>query len=310
VLTLENAVLSSGGGRAAGLRTAAATVSGVTLQSGAVLDLTSTTVLAGATDEVLTSGVALDTVLSGGTEIVLSGGLAKVTTVSSGGKEVVSAGGAVSGMTLLAGGKLVDDGSVVLTASKTFAGSLSGSGDLTVSGTGDLILNGAGSAFTGHAVISGGTIELATSGAIGTGKVVFGAGTASETLRIDAADAPAAGGTFANTIYHFSGSNAFIDLRSIPFVSGASATVSGSTLVLTDGGKTYKFKLAGTIGGSFPVTSDGHGGTLIDPQVTGFVQAAATFAPTAAGPLSPISSGGAHGFAELLHATASAGGRA
>jgi autotransporter-associated beta strand protein len=220
-------------------------------------------------------------------------------------------------MTLLAGGTLVDDGQVLLTSSKTFAGSLSGSGDLTVSGTGDLILNGAGSAFTGHAVISGGTIELATSGAIGTGSVVFGAGTASETLRIDAADAPAAGGTFANTIYHFSGSNDFIDLPSIAFVSGANATVSGSTLVLTDGGETYKFKLAGTIGGSFRVTSNGHGGTLIDPEALtpkvidpkalAFAHAAAAFAPSHAAIAALASGTSSAGSTPFLHAIALAG---
>jgi len=198
---------------------------------------------------------------------------------------------------------------VLIAGAQTFKGSLSGSGALAASGTADLILSGPGSAFAGTAVISGGTIELAAAGAIGTGSVVFAAGTASETLRIDAADAPAPGGTFANVISNFSGSNDFIDLRGVAFVSGASATVSGGVLTLVDGGKTYNFTVSGSLGSVFPVTNDGHGGTLIDPHVAGFAQAAATFAPTAAGPLSPISSGAAGAHALLVGAPGSAGGR-
>ena len=230
--------------------------------------------------------------------------------MSSGGStsRIVSAGGGVNGLALLSGGKLIDNGLVLVAGTHTFAGALSGSGSLSEVGPGSLILSGAGSAFSGKAVISGGTIELATSGAIGTGSVVF-AGAGSATLQIDAADAPAAGGTFANTISNFSGANDFIDLRSIAFVSGASATVSASTLVLSDGGHTYKFKLAGSIGGAFPVTSDGHGGTLIDPHVAGFAQTMAGFAQTMAGFAGrtgragpPGSSGTASGLGPLINA--------
>jgi len=51
-------------------------------------------------------------------------------------------------------------------------------------------------------------------------------------------------------------------------------------LVLTDGGETYTFTLAGGIAGAYPVLSDGHGGTLIDPKALAFAQNAAAFAPT------------------------------
>jgi hypothetical protein len=138
---------------------------------------------------------------------------------------------------------------------------------------------------------------------------VFAAGTGSQTLQIDAADAPAAGGTFANTISGFSGANDFIDLRSIAFATGASATVGGGVLTLVDGGKTYKFTVAGSIGSVFPVTSDGHGGTLIDPHVAGFAQATAAFSAPAAGSPSPVSSGGPCGCVALVNATGSASGR-
>jgi hypothetical protein len=134
-------------------------------------------------------------------------------------------------------------------------------------------------------------------------------------LQIDAADAPAAGGTFANTIDDFSGANEDIDLRSIAYVAGASATVSGRVLMLTDGGKTYKFDLAGTTAGAYPVLSDGHGGTLIDPraapkpvdpQVLAFTHAAAGFAPSDAANAALVSSTAPAGLAPLLHATSSA----
>jgi hypothetical protein len=157
-------------------------------------------------------------------------------------------------------------------------------------------------------VLSGGTIELAEFRALGRGGVVFDGGTASETLQIDAADAPAAGGTFANTISNFSGPNDYIDLRGLAYVAGASATVSGATLTLSDGGKTYKFKLAGSIGSAgtlYPVTSDGNGGTLIDPRVAGFVQTMAGFAPANAASLTLVSSGGTSVRAALFNATGS-----
>jgi hypothetical protein len=133
---------------------------------------------------------------------------------------------------------------------------------------------------------------------------------AAETLFIDGADAPKAGGTFANVVSNFSDAHDGIDLRSIAFVSGASATLSGSILTVSDGGHTYGFTLAGSMAGTYVVTSDGHGGTLIEPPVAGFVQALAGFSARGAAITAPISAGGARGFAEMLHATGSAGGRA
>jgi len=156
-------------------------------------------------------------------------------------------------------------------------------------------------------VISGGTIELGKSGQLGTGAVVFvSPASGSAVLQIDAGDAPAAGGTFANVISNFSGANDDIDLRSIAFVAGASATVVGSTLTLSDGGKTYKFTLAGTIAGAYPVLSDGHGGTLIDPKAIAFAQTAAAFAPVDAAKTALVSSTSPAGQTPFLHATASA----
>jgi autotransporter passenger strand-loop-strand repeat protein len=245
-------------------------------------------------------------VANGGVLTISSGGVARGTVVSSGGSEIVSAGGVVSGLSVLSGGRLVDDGVVRIAGAGTLAGTLSGPGAVVETGGGDLLLSGSGAAFDGRGVIGGGTIELATSGALGTGYVQFLApATGSAVLQIDAADAPAAGGTFANRISNFSGANEDIDLRSIAFVSGASATLSGSSLVLSDGGKTYRFHLAGSIAGAYPVLSDGHGGTLIDPDAVAFGQAAAALSPSHAGGACATSSGGSFGDTPFLHATAS-----
>jgi hypothetical protein len=168
------------------------------------------------------------------------------------------------------------------------------------------VLKGADAGFSGRAVIEGGTIELATSGALGTANVQFvEPAVGSAVLQINAADAPAAGGTFANKIEDFSGAHEDIDLRSIAYVAGASATVTGSRLLLTDGGKTYTFIVGGTIAGAYSVLSDGHGGTLIDPKAVAFTHAAAAFAPADAGKTALVSSTEPT-VTPFAHATASA----
>ena len=140
----------------------------------------------------------------------------------------------------------------------------------------------------------------------------------SAVLQIDAADAPAAGGAFANTISNFNGANEDIDLTSIAFVAGASAAVIGSTLVLTDGSATYTFNIAGTTAGAYPVLSDGHGGTLIDPttaaahkaldpKVLAFAHTLAAFAPADAANTALVSSTSPNALSLFAHAAASAG---
>ncbi|HUO12497.1 MAG TPA: hypothetical protein VMU37_07050, partial [Caulobacteraceae bacterium] len=74
----------------------------------------------------------------------------------------------------------------------------------------------------------------------------------------------------------------------------------------------YKFKLAGGVAGAYPVLSDGHGGTLIDPtavdpQVTHFAQTAAAFAPSDAAKTALVSSTSPAAHTPFLHAAASAG---
>jgi hypothetical protein len=186
-----------------------------------------------------------------------------------------------------------------------------GSGTIVETGGGDLVLGGNGASFSGEAVISGGVIELGASNALGGGGVTFiEPSSGSAVLRIDAADAPAAGGAFANTISNFAGANEAIDLRSIAYVSGASAKVVGQTLLLTDGGATYTFDIAGGVAAAYPVLSDGHGGTLIDPEAASAAQARARatgslslFVQTMAGFASAGAAQGVHATSASLAAT-------
>jgi autotransporter passenger strand-loop-strand repeat protein len=269
-----------------------------------------TTVLSGGLADVFLSGLtSAVTVSGGGFELVSSGGVAATTTVLGGGVEAIVAGAVAVGLSLSSGGEVLDDGEVRIAGAATLAGILLGSGAVIETGGGDLVLSSFGDRdFAGKAVISGGTIELASAGALGSGTVQFvEPTTGSAVLQIDAADAPAAGGTFANTIVDFSGANEDVDLRSIAFVSGASATVSDGVLVLTDGGKTYSFNVAGTTAGLYPVLSDGHGGTLIDPQALALTHAMAAFATPGAASAAPISRTTSSAETPFLHATASAG---
>ena len=296
-------VYVEGGGRTVG---AVISAGGVERVIGAT---TTGTVLSGGDEVVSSGGVARATiVLSGGREYLTSGAVDANTIVSSGGSELISAGGVADALSVLSGGVLFDEGEVRIAGAGTLDGTLSGSGAIIQTTAGDLLISGVGARFSGKAAIEGGTIELATSGALGTGYVEFvEPATGSAVLQIDAADAPAAGGTFSNTIDNFSGAHEDIDLRSIAYVAGASATVSGSTLVLTDGGKTYKFKLAGSVAGAYPVLSDGHGGTLIDPDVARFAQTAAAFAPADAAKTALVSATSPVAQSPFAHATASAG---
>jgi autotransporter passenger strand-loop-strand repeat protein len=268
----------------------------------------------GAAELISSGGTASGTkLLSGGLAYVYSGGLDNRGLVSSGGSEDLLAGGTAEYLTVSSGGVLTDNGEVRIGGAGTLAGRLVGSGAIVQTTAGVLLISGAGTSFSGRAVIDSGTIELGTTGALGSGYVQFAEpATGSAVLQIDAADAPAAGGTFANLISNFNGANEDIDLRSIAYVAGASASIVGSTLVLHDGGATYTFKIAGATAGAYPVLSDGHGGTLIDPRAlapktVAFAQAAAAFAPSEAAKTALVSSTSPAGQTPFAHATASAG---
>lgn len=292
---------------------AGATATGTVVAGGADLLVAGATlatrVESGGMESVRSGGAASETaVLGGGEAYVYAGGEQIAAVVSSGGAETVLAGGAARGLTVLSGGALIDNGEVRIGGAGTLDGTLEGSGAIIETGGGDLVLGGGGGAdFSGKAAIEGGAIELGAAGALGSGAVQFvQPATGAAVLQIDAGDAPAAGGTFANTMLNFSGAGEDIDLGSIAFVTGASATVVGSTLMLTDGGKTYAFKLAGGVADAYRVLGDGHGGTLITPQALTFTQAAAAFAPPGAGGVVLVSSPSPAEQRPFAHATTSA----
>jgi len=239
--------------------------------------------------------------------IVLSGGSASAEQIGSGAVASVALGGSASALSLAVGGTLIDNGGVEF-GSQTLAGSLSGAGAIVESG-GTLLLSGAGTAFKGEAVISGGVVEIATSMGIGTAAVVFAASAGSATLQVDAVDTPAAGGSLANALSNFAGSAARLDLAGLIYVSGATAAVSGSTLILTDAGAKYHFRLAGSVAGAYAVASDGNGGTLITPETPSAVavrraviaQSMATFGDVHAVSVgSGLSGGTSSAMAEIL----------
>jgi autotransporter passenger strand-loop-strand repeat protein len=268
-LELVSGVIAAGAVYTAGKQLLSATIDKVGLDPGATLAL------------------AAPIVLAGGTVDVRSGATVSGAMVSSGGALVVSSGGALVSPTV--------NGGVVFEGGATLAGALVGSGSVTESG-GALVLSSA-AAFRGEVVISSGQVELAGAGGVGAGSVDFAAGSSGTAqLVIEAVDTPAAGATFASELLNFSQDGDSVLLAGLADVGGsATAVAHGSTLVLTDGGKTYDFRLGGQIAPSFVVTALG-GGVLItaDPPPTSHVQlmaqAMATFGASSEAPGAPTAS--------------------
>ncbi len=188
------------------------------------------------------------------------------------------AGSVVTDLVLYSGSVLLDNGianfdpvsisgATGLTAD--LDGTLSGRGLLYERGDGVLTQAGDASAFDGVAIISGGVIDLANATGFGKATIKFDA--AASTLTLQSAAEPASGDTFAETLFNFDKVSEGLDLEGQAFVSGATATLSGHTLTLVDGGYAASFTLRGTstssYASSYLVTSDGTGGTLITPGV-------------------------------------------
>jgi autotransporter passenger strand-loop-strand repeat protein len=277
-------------------------VSGALLTSGAA-DTTISSVVGGANaiEDVLSGGVTSHSfVLAGGEEFVSAGGTALAITVSSGGDLFVQGLGRARQASLAAGALLVDSGAVVESGgSFALNGILSGRGAVVEAGGGVLAMGGVETRYAGQATISAGTIELAAAGALAKASVQFAAGILHETLRIDAADRPPAGGAFAAPLADFDRLNTAIDLAGLAFVAGAKATLSGHTLTLTDGAYSASFTLGGGAASKYAVVSDGAGGTLIraaagstvTPLLVHAMAAFATLRRPGIAPTSPASAG-------------------
>jgi autotransporter passenger strand-loop-strand repeat protein len=268
-LELIGAVIPPGVALTAGKQVSATSADGITLDPGAILVL------------------AAPTVLAGGTVDVRSGASISGALVGSGGAIVVSSGGVLMAPTV--------DGGVVFELGATLGGTLAGSGSVTEAG-GELVLSSA-AAFRGEVVISAGVVELTGAGGAGSASVDFAAGSSGTArLLIKSADTPAANSTFASELLNFSQGGDSVLLAGLADVGGSGTAVAhGSTLVLTDGGRTYDFKLSGAIAPSFVVTSL-DGGVLItaDPpaakHVRAMVQAMATFDAASQAPGAPTGS--------------------
>jgi autotransporter-associated beta strand protein len=196
-------------------------------------------------------------VIGGGT-LVLSGNNTYTggTTISAGTLQIGNGGttGSISGS--------VTDNSVFainLSDAYAFGGLISGNGAFQQLGTGITILTGANT-YSGGTTLDGGTLDLAASGAAGTGLINFAAG--NEILKIE--NAALSAHTFGNTINSFSGTDV-IDLSGLAFVMGATATFSAGThtLTVTSNGVTDTLTLTNPGGTVFNAISDGAFGTEI-----------------------------------------------
>jgi autotransporter passenger strand-loop-strand repeat protein len=179
---------------------------------------------AGAAEYVLTSGLAKGTVLNGAEQYLMAG-VASATVVNSGGTQFVSAGAAYDTVVNSGGTQIVE-------AAYPLGG-------------------GAGTAY-GTTIAAGGTLDLAFGGTLSGGVQFSGAG---GMLYVSAAlpSTPITGFAAGDVI----------DLAQMKFVSGASASLSGGVLSITDGGTAGSLTLTGDAGAVFEVTADAAGGTDI-----------------------------------------------
>ena len=146
-------------------------------------------------------------------------------------------------------GAISDAGEIVYNGAQasTLSGSLSGNGVLIDDQAATVMVSADAASFKGQVQLQSGSLDLATSEGVGKAQIVFLGGDQTKTLRIEAADTPASGHTYGNPLENFDTSSDRLDLAGVNFTSGATATVSGSTLTLKDGAYTAAFTLSGSI---------------------------------------------------------------
>jgi autotransporter passenger strand-loop-strand repeat protein len=247
----------------------------------------------GGIDVLRRGGTAWDSLIAG-TALVSSGSSEKAAGVYGRATMILSSGGTATS-TIVGGVLQVLSGGVA--SATTVVG-----GTLTVS---------SGGAILGGLTLQGG--EAVIAGTMGAGQTATFVGTF-EVLELD--NLPG----FQAKISGLTGPTDKIDLGGFTFSSGgesvgwAQSGTSG-TLTVTDGAKVAHLTLIGTYtSSSFNLSNDGHGGTFVadppTPSAAGFAQALAGFSAPGPTITAPVTAGGTSGFAEMLHATASAGGRA
>ena len=250
------------------------TASGTTLNSGSYDYVsggtTSETTLNNGSQQIIEfGGVAVSATLnSGGRQSVDSGSTASATTINSGGTEYVYSGGQTVGGTVLAGGFLLvsSGGSAIDTtldhgATEYLYSGTDSSGTIQ---SGAVLLVESGGIAAGTAVNSGGTL------------VVYSGGTAS--------------GVTLN-------SGGLLDLSSLVYSAGGSATFNSTThmLTVTEGAISATVSLAGPYAGDyFHLTSGAtpYGGTLITMNTTPCYAAGTRIAtPDGARPIEALRAG-------------------
>jgi autotransporter-associated beta strand protein len=119
--------------------------------------------------------------------------------------------------------------------------------------------------YSGGTILEGGTLDLATLGAAGSGDITFGGGAKHniETLMIE--NAALLGHVFTTNNIDFFGKHDVLDLSGLHFHAGASAKYHPATDILDvrSGHVTDILALLSPHGTHFVAAKDGHGGTKV-----------------------------------------------
>jgi autotransporter passenger strand-loop-strand repeat protein len=259
-----------------------------------------TTMISGGAEDVFSGGAAISTTVIRGDEFVFSGGTASFTTVADGAAEVVSGGGKTISTAVDNGGTQNVDGGTASFTTVFYGGtevmSFGATTSTTVNSGGTEVVSGGTASFT---TLSGGTeVVLYAGGPIGTasGTIVndggtedvqgaraynttvnsggtveviysvdagFGGTAVSTTVNSGGTEVVSSGGTATSTTLNLGG---MIDVASLAYTSGGSASVNSSTdfLTVSVGGQSYTQTLVGNYTGeTFVLANDGSGGTLV-----------------------------------------------
>lgn len=220
----------------------------------------------------------LDSSLGAGT---VQGGLGGAGTAANGGAALGSSiflqGNASITLTASVGQTVAVSGTI---ADQAGAG---GRASLIVTGPGTVVLgqenpySATVNTYSGGTVLSGGTLQLLSNQAAGTGAITFAAPATLSFSTFIALAAP------SNVISSFDAATPFgqaadaIDINNLAYVGG-SAVYSAGLLTITEGATTIRLTLADSDTTQFALASDGSSGTLVTPVAAFVVSAGVTSA--------------------------------